>query len=95
MCFNILSSPGAEYTQDHSRGATFRCPKEQLQDLFLLLLTYPQMAPQTLDSKETADSPKTRQTSAILILLSSLETRRPQSQLEVVRYYDDPIPALP
>ena len=42
--------------------------------LDLFLLTYPQMAPQTLDSKETANSPKTGQTSPIPTLLGSPET---------------------
>ena len=64
MCFNILSSPGAYYTQDHSRGATFRCSN---------LLTDTDSTgpvPSDLssdgstdsDSKETVNSPKTGQT---------------------------------
>ena len=69
MYFNILSSLGAYYPQDSSREATSRCSNLLSQThtllLDLFLLTYPGMTPQTLDSKETANSPKTGQTSPI------------------------------
>jgi hypothetical protein len=63
--------------------ATFRYPlrhKHFLLDLFLL--TYPQKAPQTLDSKEAANSPKIGQTSPIPIPLGSPETRHPNVSMK-------------
>ena len=65
MCSDILSSPGACYIQDSSKEATLDAPissqKQTLQDLFLL--TYPQMALQSLDCRKNVKSPKTGQTS--------------------------------
>jgi hypothetical protein len=63
----------------HIRRSKLQMLHLQLLDLFLL--TYLQMAPQTLDSKETANS-KTRQTSPILISLDSPGTCLPHHQMK-------------
>ena len=59
-CFNILSNPGLYYIQDSSREATYRCSnllsQTQMILLDLVLLVYPWMVPQILDSKETVNS---------------------------------------
>ena len=60
VCFSILSSSGTYYIQDSSREATYRCSnllsQTQMILLDLVLLVYPWMVPQILDSKETGNS---------------------------------------
>ena len=63
--------------------------------LDLLLPIYPQMVPQTLDSKETANSPKAGP-HPITHFLRFPRDMSPQSQQEVAKdHNDDPIPAPP
>ena len=68
------------------------CPRAYYTQHFLIYL---QVVPQTLHSKETVNSPKTGQTSTILILLAPLETCCHQCKHEEARYHDNLIPALP
>ena len=100
MCSNILSTADAYYIQESSREATVKCSNPPLRHRQTLrpgpvLLTNPQMAPQTLDSKEAANSPKTGQTSPIPNSSGLPRDTPPQCQHEAARYHNDPIPASP
>jgi hypothetical protein len=82
--------------QDSSREATPTCSNLLSQTLLLnlLLLISPQMVPQTLDSKETANSPKTEPTPHLHFPRCPRDMS-PQSQREAAKDHKDHIPAPP
>ena len=97
MCSNILSGPGSCYIQDSSKEATSRGSNLLSQTLLTaaVLLSYPQMAPQALDIKETADSVKTGQIPPHTHSSRFSRHHRPNVSMKQQDITDDPIPASP